>query len=110
RCRGTGARRPAGARRRRPRPCPMEGSEPMTHELFYTSAPQGVKPGSHGFCTVALTGGLQAVLADRLEALSASRPAFPPHDERASRSPVVRAHYQLTQGGRALHVLSWVSA
>ena len=35
----------------------------MSHELVYTSAPRGLKPGSKGFCTVACTADLPESLA-----------------------------------------------
>ena len=87
-----------------------EGGEAVSHELYYTSAPQGLKPGSHGFCTVTMTRGLPAALVERLEAMSAYRPAYPPQDSRAPLNPVVRAHYRLTAGGRTVDVLSRVSS
>ncbi len=40
-------------------------------ELTYTSAPQGLMPGSSGFCTVEMTDGLPAETMDALESLSA---------------------------------------
>ena len=48
----------------------------MSHEIIYTSAPQGLKPGSHGFCTVAATAGIAKNLLERLESLSGYRHAF----------------------------------
>ena len=39
----------------------------MSHELFYTSARRGLKPGSQGFCTVGQTRNLPAALAEQLE-------------------------------------------
>ena len=40
-------------------------------ELVYTSAPQGLQPGSSGFCTVEMTEGMPPDMMDSLEALSA---------------------------------------
>ena len=54
----------------------------MSQELHYTSVPRGLKPGSRGFCTVALTPHMPGPLVDRLEALSGYQPVFPPHDPR----------------------------
>ncbi|HEY7157823.1 MAG TPA: hypothetical protein VH575_27950 [Gemmataceae bacterium] len=82
----------------------------MSHELFYTSARRGLKPGSQGFCTVAQTRNLPAALAEWLEALSGYRPALPPHDSRTALNPVIQAHYRLLLGGRQAEVLSYVSA
>ena len=56
----------------------------MTQELFYTSAPRGLKPGSRGFCTVMSTAGMAKNLADRLEALSGYRHVYPPNDPQAA--------------------------
>jgi hypothetical protein len=82
----------------------------MSHELFYTSAPKGLQPGSRGFCTVASTRNLPAAVAEKLESLSAYRAVFPPHDPRASQNPVVYSHLQLNIAGKVHYVLSRVSA
>jgi hypothetical protein len=47
----------------------------MAWELYYTSAPRGLRPGSRGFCTVARTEGMPLAMADRLESLSGYQPA-----------------------------------
>ena len=52
----------------------------MSHELHYTSVARGLKPGSQGFCTVAVSAGLPGPIADRLEGLSGYRPLFSPND------------------------------
>jgi hypothetical protein len=77
---------------------------------MYTSAPKGLQPGSRGFCTVAMTRGLPAALAERLEALSGYRPLFPPHDPQAARNPVGYCHLRVTAGGKTLSVVSRVCA
>jgi hypothetical protein len=82
----------------------------MTQELFYTSAPRGLKPGSRGFCTVMSTSGMAKNLADRLEALSGYRHVFPPNDPQTHLNPVVFSHLRITVGGKPLHVLSRISA
>jgi len=46
----------------------------MSQELINTSAPRGLKPGSKGFCTVAMTAGLTTAWAERLESLSVYAP------------------------------------
>ena len=46
----------------------------MSHELFYTSAPRGLRRGSNGYCTVAATRGLPPLLGQQLERLSDYRP------------------------------------
>jgi hypothetical protein len=82
----------------------------MSHELFYTSAPRGLQPGSNGFCTVAETRGLSPLLRERLEDLSGYRPLFPPNDPRAVQNPVASSHLKLTVSGKTLSVLSRVCA
>lgn len=81
----------------------------MSEEILYTSAPQGLKPGSFGFCTVAATAGLSATLAQRLESLSGYRHVYPPGHPRAGCNPVNFAHLILSVGGRRLHVLSRIA-
>ncbi len=82
----------------------------MSQELFYTSAPRGLQPGSTGFCTVAETRGLSALLRERLEDLSGYRELFPPHDPRAGQNPVAWSHSRLTVQGKTVSVLSRVGA
>src|SRR5262249_57043582 len=86
------------------------GGVVMSHELFYTSAPRGLQPGSNGFCTVAETRGLSPLLRERLEDLSGYRPLFPPNDPRAVQNPVASSHLKLTVSGKTLSVLSRVCA
>ena len=81
----------------------------MIEELIYTSAPKGLKPGSHGFCTVLSTAGMAQTTAERLEALSGYRHAFPLHDARAVLNPVNYSHVTLRLGGRPTHVLSRIA-
>ena len=81
----------------------------MSHELLYTSAPRGLKPGSRGFCTVLSTQGMPAPLAIAVEALSGYRPLYPSNDDRASRNPVVYSHLKLQATGRTCHVLSRIT-
>jgi GTPase-associated protein 1 len=80
----------------------------MSQELFYTSAPRGLQPGSRGFCAVAATPGLSPALAEKLESLSGYRPLFPPHDPRAAQNPVAWSHLRVSVGGRTHHLLSRV--
>ncbi|HVX60771.1 MAG TPA: hypothetical protein VHC19_09220 [Pirellulales bacterium] len=81
----------------------------MSHEIIYTSAPRGLKPGARGFCTVAATSGMAQPLADRLESLSGYRQAFAAHDPQARLNPVNYSHLIITVGGRKYHVLSRVA-
>lgn len=80
----------------------------MSQEIIYTSAPQGLKPGSRGFCTVVSTNGMARNLAERLEGLSGYRHRFEPHDPNAHLNPVNYSHLLLTVGGTKFHVLSQV--
>lgn len=78
----------------------------MIQEIYYTSAPRGLKAGSRGFCTVVSTAGMAKNLADRLESLSGYRHLFGPQDPQAPLNPVVYSHLRLAVGGRQYHVLS----
>ncbi len=80
----------------------------MSHELLYTSVPNGLKPGAKGFCAVAMTEGMTSTMAERLESLSGYRPAFPAGGAQANLNPVNFAHWQLTVGGNPVDVLSRV--
>ncbi len=82
----------------------------MTIELLYTSAAQGLKQGSRGFCTVVSTVGLPINLAQRLEALSGYRHLYQPSDPRADDNPVCHSHIRLAVGGKTLSILSRVGA
>ena len=81
----------------------------MTYEILYTSAPQGLKPGSFGFCTVAASEGIPPPLLQRLESLSGYRHLYPPGHPRAALNPVNYAHLVVQVGGRRLHVLSRIA-
>ncbi|MBR0458320.1 MAG: hypothetical protein IJJ26_03710, partial [Victivallales bacterium] len=78
----------------------------MAFELVYTSAPSGIKLGSSGFCTVACTRGLSAVLLQKLEGLSAYKPCFPHYGANAWDNPVACVHYLLNDTGTTQHILS----
>lgn len=77
----------------------------MAHEIYYTSAPQGVKPGQQGFCTVATSPSIPKPLWDRLESISGYRHPFEPGSDR---NPVAWSHMLMTIGGRETSVLSRV--
>ncbi len=81
----------------------------MSHELLYTSAPHGLKPGSRGFCTVLSTQGMPAPLATAVESLSGYRPIYPSSDERSARNPIVYSHLKMQAAGRLWHVLSRIA-
>lgn len=78
----------------------------MPQEILYTSAEQGLKPGSHGFCTVAGTSGMAINLAQRLESLTAYRHVFPAQSGPSSQNPVAYSHIRLDVAGRRYQVLS----
>ncbi len=78
----------------------------MPHEILYTSAPRGLKPGSQGFCTVVSTMGIPTLLAEKLESLSGYRQVYT--GDQAALNPVNHIHVALTIGGRKYHVLSAV--
>ena len=74
----------------------------MALELVYTSAERGLRPGTSGFCTVAMTRGLPPALVPRLEALGGYRPG-PSGD-----GPVAFCFWRVETAGGIAHVLSVV--
>ncbi len=80
----------------------------MALELFYTSAPRGLKPQTSGFCTVGMTRGFPAPFISRLEALSGYRP--PREDATIADSPLAWSHWVIDAAGVERHVLSVVGA
>ena len=81
----------------------------MNAELLYTSAPQGLKQGSRGFCTVLSTVGMPLNIATKLESLSGYRHLHPSGTPDAAKNPVNHSHMKLTVGGRTLSVISRIS-
>jgi hypothetical protein len=81
----------------------------MNAELLYTSAPQGLKQGSRGFCTVLSTVGMPLNLATKLESLSGYRHLYPSGTPDASKNPVGFSHLRFMVGGRQISVLSRIS-
>jgi len=80
----------------------------MAFELFYTSVPKGLKPGTTGFCTVALTGGMPAPMIQKLESLSGYLPVYRLGTPNASKNPPSFAHWRPNIGGRYYSVMSYV--
>ncbi|MDA0214731.1 MAG: hypothetical protein O2875_05140, partial [Planctomycetota bacterium] len=80
----------------------------MAYELFYTSAPKGLRPQTSGICTVGMTRGFPAPFIARLEALSGYRPPF----EGASLAdcPIAYSHWIIEAGGVTRHILAAVRA
>jgi hypothetical protein len=85
------------------------GKMGMSQELIYTSAATGLKPGSKGFCTVAITAGLPTGWIDRLEPLSAYRAVYPLGDPKSDRNPINFSHWRVAVAGKSKSVLSRVA-
>lgn len=81
----------------------------MNAELLYTSAPQGLKQGSRGFCTVLSTVGMPLNIATKLESLSGYRHLYPSGTPDATKNPVSYSHLKLSVGGRMISVISRIS-
>jgi|688.fasta_scaffold15600_7 hypothetical protein len=81
----------------------------MNAELLYTSAPQGLKQGSRGFCTVLSTVGMPLNIATKLESLSGYRHLYPSGTPDAAKNPVSYSHLKLSVGGRMISVISRIS-
>lgn len=81
----------------------------MPHELIYTSAPRGLKPGATGYCTVAHTPDLPKDLAEQLEGISHFRHLHVGEDPARTGNPVSFAHSILTTGYTVHHVLSRIA-
>lgn len=82
----------------------------MSTELLYTSASQGLRHGSRGFCTVLTTAGMPINVISKLEAISSYRHLFAPDSHRASENPTAFAHQRLNLGGHSTSVISRVAA
>jgi hypothetical protein len=80
----------------------------MGQEILYTSAPQGLRPGASGYCTVCSTAGMEPNLAEFLEGFSGYPHPFKPPDPRTRDNPVNYSHIHWTIGGQRFHVLSRV--
>jgi hypothetical protein len=74
----------------------------MALELVYTSAERGLRAGTSGFCTVAMTRGLPPALVPRLEALGGYRPG-PSGD-----GPRAHCFWRVETAGSVAHVLAVV--
>ncbi|MDO5580026.1 MAG: hypothetical protein Q4G69_02730 [Planctomycetia bacterium] len=81
----------------------------MPKELVYTSSIQGLKQGSRGFCTVAMSPALPPNLIVMLESLSGYRHLYPPNTPEAARNPVVFSHLSFTLTEKEYHVFSRVA-
>ena len=82
----------------------------MSRQMVYTSASEGLKRGSSGFCTVAADGGMSPALMTKLEFLSGYEFRYNLSDPDSDKNPVSFCHTQIKLGGRTAHVLSRVAA
>jgi hypothetical protein len=80
----------------------------MALELFYTSVPRGLVPGSTGFCTVGYTAGMTSPMIQKLESLSGYRPIFQLGSPDEAMNPEEFAHWRPVIGGYPFSVLSRV--
>lgn len=78
----------------------------MALELYYTSSPRGLRPGTSGLCTVAMTRTMSAALAARLESLCGYRP--PSEGTPIEQWPVALSHWIIDVGGVERHILASV--
>lgn len=81
----------------------------MIQELVHTSIPKGLRPGSRGFCTVAMTSGMSVTLSEALESLSGYRFQFDPAGPQLSLNQPTYSLLKLTIGGRRHYVVSRIA-
>ncbi len=82
----------------------------MGLELIYTSARKGLKPGSVGFCTVAMSRQMPPALAATLESLSGYRHLYTAGNGDYAENPVNFCHYLVPDRGRVARVLARIGA
>lgn len=82
----------------------------MSFELINTSAEKGLKPGSRGFCTVAMTNGMPAHCVQLCEAFSNYTHVYDLNSGNYEQNPVAWSHYRLKAGGKFFSMVSRVSA
>lgn len=78
-------------------------------QLVFTSAPQGLRPNTRGFTTVAASSAMSPPLVSRLESMSGYELAYNLSDARSGQNPVALSHVLLETSGQRLHVLSRVA-
>jgi hypothetical protein len=83
------------------------GAVTMADQLLYTSAADGLKPGSSGGCTVEKTRGINETLEFGLQRLSSYDAIYHPTPD--PQNPVCFNHVVVTAGRYSYHVLSRVS-
>lgn len=80
----------------------------MAMELYYTSVPKGLFPGSTGFSTVGVTAGMPVTMVQKLESLGGYRLTFPVGDPQEHLNPPVFAHWRVSIGGHYYSILSHI--
>lgn len=82
----------------------------MSYELIYTSAERGLKSGSRGFATVAMTEGMPAHCMQLCESMSGYVHVFELNSEQYVINPVAWSHYRVKCGSTWYSLFSRVSA
>lgn len=82
----------------------------MSFQLIYTSAERGLKSGSRGFTTVAMTEGMPAHCLQLCESMSGYVHVFELNSGNYERNPVGWSHYRIKSGPNEYSVISRVSA
>ena len=82
----------------------------MSAELLYTSAAQGLRHGSRGFCTVLMTEGMPLNVISKLESLCSYRRLYTPDHAKSDRNPVLYSHQRMIIAGNTTSVLTRTSA
>ncbi len=77
--------------------------------MLYTSAPQGLRHGSRGFCTVLTTAGMPINVISKLEAISSYRHLNQGSGRRPADNPVAHSHQRVALAGQTVSVLSRVA-
>lgn len=74
-------------------------------ELIYTSSSKGVDRGSQGYCTVACSDSIPALLKINLENMSDYSWIYPPHDKDFNKNPVNYSFVKVKAGDEWLRVI-----
>ncbi|MCC9601619.1 hypothetical protein LOC67_13760 [Stieleria sp. JC731] len=78
----------------------------MSSELLYTSAPQGLRHGAKGFCTVLSTAGMPINVISKLESISGYRQFYMADHPRYQENPIAFSHQVYSIAGKPTSVLS----
>jgi hypothetical protein len=82
----------------------------MSFELVLTSTDRGLKPGTRGFATVAMTDGMPIHCVQACEGMSGYPHVFDLTSEHYAANPVAWSHFRVTCGGQPYSLFSRVSA